>query len=839
MKQAAALAIVFLLLIQPSIQSARAQNAKPRAVPVSLLPQLTTDAGTSRFAGPWQEVTRQSFAAFSPAGGTDTTSGQVSAIAIDLVHDSSGNTVYVGSSSGGVWRSINGLSANPTFTPMSDPSQSLSVGALALDTRTNPPKIYVGTGAPDNSANISGYTGTGILSTADGGATWIKVDSADSGTHTFVGLGFSSILIDPQNPDILLAATGMANDPNHPHSSIPQGDDSAFKSLGIYRSSDAGKTWKQVMSGKYNTFAPCWGTPDILFPFGFFHIDLIYEPTQQFYYAGVSGVGLFVSKDQGATWQSFASLGLGSGLPTGSAIYKASLAARNGQLWAFLLTDPCKADGFGLFGSVDGGVTWQTMTLPSGDLFKGALMYVAAPPNSSFLLLATYSLFAWDTLSLHPAWNNIQHNLHYDQHAIAFAGAKAWYAGNDGGMWSTIDSGNTWQSMNAGLRTLEFFSADMEPGGVFGGGLQDNGSVLASRTSTWLQVLSFVDGGYLTADPGLAGAFFMSTNSGGLQYVKVANPPQSGSIANFGKVSGGADFLMPFEVLNAGLRSPVRAGAAASGQSIVQNGRILLVGASNPFLLALDTSTLLNPCQVPADTPCNKFLPSNPQAVRLTGSINQLIHYVAPVPDDATKAYLVAGSQLFQLSNISFAGNASVTPINTTSTPFNGSILGHAAAAPGGNTLYVIKAGFVSGEKIFKTTDAGKSWTNISGNLPNVPMNWITLDPVNPGTIYLASNIGVFEARDGGVAGETWRKVGTGLPNVPVTQLKIVSGRQLLAATYGRNAWIISDPCQPLRDQFNSMGATCDPNNVRLACSSKLQNMALELRACELQNGEL
>ena len=63
---------------------------------------------------------------------------------------------------------------------------------------------------------------------------------------------------------------------------------------------------------------------------------------------------------------------------------------------------------------------------------------------------------------------------------------------------------------------------------------------------------------------------------------------------------------------------------------------------------------------------------------------------------------------------------------------------------PGGNTLYLIKAGFIDGQKIFKTTDAGKSWINISGNLPNVPMNWITLDPANPGTIYLASNIGVF-----------------------------------------------------------------------------------------------
>ena len=138
---------------------------------------------------------------------------------------------------------------------------------------------------------------------------------------------------------------------------------------------------------------------------------------------------------------------------------------------------------------------------------------------------------------------------------------------------------------------------------------------------------------------------------------------------------------------------------------------------------------------------------------------------------------------------------------------------------------------------MFKTTDAGKSWTNISGNLPNVPMNWITLDPLNPGTIYLASNIGVFEARDGGVAGENWKKLGTGLPNVPVTQLKIVPGRQLLAATYGRNAWLLSDPCDPIRDKLGNV--TCDQSNKASQCFALLKSLASQLKVCEVQHGEL
>jgi hypothetical protein len=180
----------------------------------------------------------------------ETMSGQVHAIAVDLAHDPSGNVVYVGSSSGGLWKSTNGLSATPQFVPFSDQSQSLSVGAIALDTRTNPPTIYVGTGAPDNSANISSYTGVGILISADNGYTWSRVDNADNGAHTFMGQGFSSILIDPVKPDVLLASTGLGIDYNFPHASVPQGD-AAFKDLGIYRSTDAGNTWTQVMSAVY------------------------------------------------------------------------------------------------------------------------------------------------------------------------------------------------------------------------------------------------------------------------------------------------------------------------------------------------------------------------------------------------------------------------------------------------------------------------------------------------------------------------------------------------------------------------------------------------------------
>jgi hypothetical protein len=833
MKKLAFVALSFLLGMKPGLAQSQLQSAGFRSSFPSLSPQgPTTDPGVRRFAGAWKEVIPKPFQGFNPLGGMEAMSGQVSAIAVDLVHDPTGNLVYVGSSSGGVWKSTNGLSASANFVPLSDQSQSLSVGAIALDTRTNPPTIYVGTGAPDNSSNISSYTGVGILSTNNNGASWTKVDSADSGAHSFVGLGFSSIIVDPVNPDILLAATGMATDPNHPPASVPQGDP-GFNNLGIYRSTDAGKTWTQtIIKADYTLQAAtlsCGIPPDVLDPSGFFHIDLLYEPTQAIYYAGITGVGLFASSDQGKTWKSFPTLGLGTGLPFSSWMVKVSLASRNGQLWALVLMNPCACSSFLLFTSADNGKTWTWMALPpDSGLYKGSLMYVAAPPSSNMLLFATQFLFRIDTSKLPPFWENIEHNLHGDQHAIAFAGPGSWYVGDDGGAWATNDAGNTWRSLNFDLRTLEFLSADQDSGGTYGGGLQDNGPIIASLSPGWQQVTGG-DGTYIAADPQDPNAFFMSGQWGNIFYGKTTDLAHLLPVVNF---NGAADFMGPFEILRA--NATVRSGVTGSAASIVNNGRILLAGDTNPWLVAFDPSATSNPCVLqPPTVACDHSLPSNPQAVQLTSAINQVIDYIAPFPGDPTAAFVVAGKSLFQLRNITFAGNANM--IQMTGGPVDGkNILGHLAVDQAG-TLYLIEAGFVDGKKIFKTTDLGNTWANISGNLPNIPLNWITLDPVN-GSIYLATNVGVYVATDGGVVGEQWQKLGAGLPNVPVTQLKITPANTLLAATFGRNAWILSDPCDPVREQL----ANVDCSSLKgTLCAARIRFLAAELNSCEAKYGEL
>jgi photosystem II stability/assembly factor-like uncharacterized protein len=634
---------------------------------------------------------------------------------------------------------------------------------------------------------VASFTGTGILISKDAGRSWKLVDSADTGAHPFAGQGFSSILIDPNSPNILLASTGFGTDPNFPYASLPQGNP-GFQHLGIYRSTDAGDSWTQAMSASY-------GRP-ILPPGGFFHTDLLYEPMQGSYFAGVSQQGIFVSNNQGKTWNSLPRLGRGQGLPNGSQISRISLATRNGSLWALLLMAPfATSNAFQLFQSDDQGGSWRQLALPSDPPplghFKGALMYVAAPPNSNALLFATQFLYRTDDIRApSPSWFLVEKNLHGDQHAIAFVDADKWYVGDDGGAWATTNGGGAWTSLNDDLRTLEVFSADedLAGGGSFAGGAQDNGPVFTTGGPDWKQMV-LGDGMYVAADPQTTGAFFLS-QGGDIFYAPASNPSNLIDVINFTRpppVGRGlaADFLTPYEILPTD--SLLYNGVSGFPGFNFAGSRILLAGANDPWLIAFDP-----------DAPHSPTDPG-PPAVPLTNQ-NSIVRYIAPIPGDPSSAYFTAGpftsTSLFRLTNISFRGNATVTSI--TGGPVNGDVLGPLAVSTS-QCLYLVKPGFLQ-QKIFKSPDGGNSWLDISGDLPNVPVNWLTVDPNDPNVIYVATNVGVYTAVDGGIEGEQWQILGQGLPDVPVMQLKITRARKLIAATYGRGVWAVDLPFPPPRN---------------------------------------
>ncbi len=697
-------------------------------------------------------------------------SGRITSLALDLANDNTGNTLYVGSAYGGVWKTTNGLNGSPTFTPISDPTQSLAMGSLALDTSVNPPIIYVGSGE----LNMAGdsYYGTGILKTTNDGASWTLAGSANGGTLSFMGLAFSKLLVDPSSPSTVLAAAGFAC--CHPGiTNLNQG---------LYRSTDQGNTWTQVSAVN--------GTGQAIAGHSF--TDIIYDGSATFY-AAVRFQGVYASTDHGNSWTQLPSPFPSGTAPTsggGSNFARATLAFRGGTLWC-LATDanegpsiPVNGTDTGLSQSADGGHTWTAVNLPANIFGSGSDVqgnydqYVAAPPSSTALLVAGIDLYEASTVNgKNTSWTN-QTNAysstpksHPDQHAVAFMNASTWYIGNDGGVWATQNSGSQFTNKNTNLGTIQFYSVSPDPSGFgkFIGGSQDNGTAAnhGNAGSTWTLYYGG-DGGYTDANPAMLGQFysenfgiglFRSDNYGADFFTHVVVD------SNYGAISGDdAGILVPYQVL-----------------------------PSNPATVVLGTSRVWEGPGKPSGDgsgwgPISPYLIGNgafQYILALAVAPSNTSYIYATTSDDNAGSY-----QVFTNS-----GGSNWTNVST-GLPSGNPIAG-IAVDPGNPAIaYAGIQGFVGSTgsgHIFQTTNGGGSWTDITGTLPDAPVNWLLVDPLFPGDLYAATDVGVFSTQAVNGASTSWSRMGSALPDSVILQIKmsVTCPRQIVATTHGRGAWAI------------------------------------------------
>ena len=710
-------------------------HQKAMAMPRARGPVMGVAAGAASPAALFGSWTSAGPMPLNFPSGAMTVSGRGTCVALDLVHDPTGNTLYYGSAFGGVWKSTDAMSATPHLTLLSDPTQSLAVGAIALDTSVNPPIIYIGTG--EANASTDSYYGVGVLKSTDGGSTWTLVSTATDSNGaplSFLGTSFSKILVDPANHQLLIAATTGGSALNSIEPLNP--------AFGIYRSTNAGGSWTRIAS---------FAADDVN--------DLLFDPTTSTYYAAVNSVGFFKSTDQGQTWSALASPFAGGAAVTPSNFQRASLATRNGTLYGLIsaggvLSQPTAQDT-GLVQSTDGGNSWTPIGAPTINVGPQLWydQFLATPPNSTALVMGAFDpLLATSVNGMSTTWTALQgatvFPIHVDQHAIAFADATHWFEVNDGGLWSTADSGSDWTQMNSTLDTIQFYSVspDSQLAGSLVGGSQDNGTGTTSSGNVgWTEVVGG-DGIYTAADPQNAGQYFGEFQNGGIYRLSATTGENTVvSLTN-------APFYTPFELI------PQAPASMVAGPNDVWEG------PSNPSTSGAGWHSI---------SPLFGF-----------------VKYLAPAPGDANTIYLTTGSVLEKTSN-AFAPTPTWTQF---SPPVNGLATGHLAVSPADtNTVYVVVEGFVAGLKMLKTADGGNTWTNISGSLPNAPLNWIVIDPAAPNNVYVATDVGVFLATDGGVANENWQVVGTGLPDSAVLQIKISNPtpRQLVATTHGRGAWTI------------------------------------------------
>lgn len=675
-------------------------------------------------------------------------SGRVTALAIDPTQP---NTVYLGAAQGGVWKTTNG---GDSWTPLTDNQASMSMGALALDPQ-NPSTIYAGTGEPTQ--GLDNYYGAGILKSTDGGATWTR-----QGVSAFNGLAIARILVHPANSNTLFAASSQSGQ------SGP-----VSPARGIFRSKDGGLTWEGLL-----TCTDCFGATDLEMDSG--------DPNTL--YAGFQGFGVFKSTDGGNNWGQ-----LTNNLPNpktvgvGRVVLSISKSNPAVVYASYQVIVPNQYDGAGIFVTTNGGATW-TQISTGGYNFCGSQCWYSHtievdPTNPNTLYAGGTAAYSGNseadftvrqvvikTTNGGGSWLDLSDNsapnktLHPDMHVIAFdpANSQTVWAGNDGGVWKSTNGGQTWLNRNTNLATLQFTGIAVDPTNpsVIQGGMQDNNKAFTTdggSTPGWTAA-DVGDGGFAAIDP------FNTTIWYGTRFGKSFQRNEQGSgltgfwpiIANGIDQADRALFYVPLAV-------------DPSTQGVLYLGTFRVYRTANRG----DSWTAISP-----DLSAGQGY----------------VSAIAVAPSNAATVWAGTSDGKVQ---VTINGGSNWTDI--TKAPLPNRYVSRIAVSPTDpQTAYVVFSGFNShtpGQSghVFKTTDRGASWQDISSNLPDVPVQSIVLDGSHPGTVYIGTDTGVFRTVDDG---SSWIPFNNGMANVAVVDL-VLTGNKLFAATHGRSVFRVDLAGQP------------------------------------------
>ncbi|QMV20339.1 choice-of-anchor D domain-containing protein [Granulicella sp. 5B5] len=800
--------------------------------------------------------------------------GRITALAADP-NDTTGNTLYVGTTGGGVWRSTNaaGSLSAATFAPLTDTAATLSIGALAVQPQSNP-VLLAGTGDPNDATDS--YYGLGILRSTNNGATWTLIPGSHdgvNGNHSFAGLATAGLAFSTTTPTLAVAAFSTS-----PQSTIVAATNTT-SIPGLYYSTDAGATWQMatIYDGATIVQQPQpLGTGQVGNP----ATSVVWDALRQRFYAAVRNHGYYSSPD-GATWTRLLAQpgialttancpvgtnGLGSAScpifrgvitaqPATGDLYALTVDASNNDLglWQDLClaaSGTCSTPAPTFATRIDNGALDMTGTtqIAQGS-YDLALSAAPAAANGTLLFVGTTDLYRCSmaadasTCTLHNTTNaldgcNAPAAVAPAQHALAAValatGTPILYLGNDGGLWRSLDGvaetgsvcsatdsthfDNLNQTFSGSLAQVVSFAQHPTDPNTLLAGLGANGSAATSTVSSqagWPQ-LSAGEGGTALLDPATPTNWTLTIGAG----VNLAQCTLGSdcTAANFvppatigpAQVAYDASLLDPPSLLDPALTSNlitatcrVWRGPAASGATW---------STTNAISTALNGSDAPNnnatPCT--ASSPLIRSLaaggPSNSSsATQLSGSAVLYAGLSGSLDGGSTLA-----GHIFVTANANTTPtwtDAALSPVtNDTSDTnlfnpggFDISSLAVDPHDPTGATVYATVMGF-GYPHLYRSTDFGAHWLNLSANLPDAPANSLAVDPNDANTVYIALDTGVYVTQAITTCGPTtncWSLLGTGLPNAPVISLEAAANLptstgqlgMLRAATYGRGIW--------------------------------------------------
>jgi len=680
------------------------------------------------------------------------------------------NTYYFGAVSGGVWKTADG---GMTWDPLFDKQSVSSIGAIAV-AESDPNILYVGTGEACIRGNIS--YGDGVYKSLDAGKTWTHVGLKDS-QH------IGALVVHPSNPDIVfVAALGHAYGPN--------------EERGIFRSRDGGKTWEKVLYLNDRT-----GGIDIVFdpqnPHALFAAMWEGYRTPWSLNSGGDKSGLYRSNDDGTTWKHVT----GNGMPEGP-LGRIGVSVAGGD--SSVVYALIEAKQGGLYRSNDAGEHWALIN--EDHRFRQRAWYFthvwADPKNPNTVYIANTGLFrsidAGKTFERLPAPHGDHHSLWIDPR-----NPQRLINGNDGGATVSVDGGKSW-STQYNQPTAQFYhvTADNDFPYRLYGAQQDNSTVgILTRSDRgfidrpdW-DAVGGGESGYLAVDPRdsnivYAGSYFgyitrfdRRTN----QTQNVQQWPDDPDGHNASGLKYRYTWTMPI------VFSPHDPGVLYNAAQYVF--RSSDSGHSwetiSPDLTRNDKSK-----QQDSGGPITKD--------QASVEFYDVIFTVAESPKQEGVIWAGTDDGLIQLTSDDGKTWANVTPKSLPAWSL-GSLI-EPSSYDAATAYAAVDAHKLDNFKpyIFKTTDFGKTWTQITTGIPDgAYVHAIRADPVRKGLLFAGTETGIYVSFEDGAH---WQSLQLNLPNSPVHDM-VIHGNDLVVATHGRAFWILDD-ISPLRQADDSIVAS-------------------------------
>jgi photosystem II stability/assembly factor-like uncharacterized protein len=701
--------------------------------------------------------------------GSAAMSGRIAAVAAFV--EGGKTTLYVGSASGGVWKSFDG---GTTFKSVFDREPVQSIGAIAIDPSRHE-TIWVGTGESWTRNSVS--IGDGIYKSTDGGATWKNMGLPESERIV-------RVLVHPKNSDVVYAC-------------VPGKLWSDSADRGVYKTSDGGKSWSLVLKGG-NLSTGCSGLamdpkdPDVLFAgmWDFRRKGWTYRsggegPTSP------SSSALHRTTDGGKTWTALTK-DTNKGLPTGPwGRVEVAVAPSDGKtVYTFI-----ESVDSALYASSDGGTTWEQRDKSRNMVWRpfyfAHLIVDPVEPGRIFKPDATLVVsddggksFAESGGSSHGDWHDVWIDPTNTQHLIG---------GDDGGLWISFDGGSRWWKSN-NLPVSQFYHVSVDkkdPYQVYGG-LQDNSSWVGDSSypggvtnSRW-ENLYGGDGFWVVVDPSDPEAVYAES--------------QGGYIGRIDRRTRASRDIQPKAKFKEKLRfnwnSPIHA-------SPTQKGTIYL-GAQ--FLFRSkdrgDNWERISPDLTTNDPEKQKQEQSGGVTVdNSSAEMHTTIYSISESPKDAKTIWVGTDDGNLQLTRDSGKSWTNVVS-NVPGLPKASWVSWVEASRHDPATAYACFDRHTFGDMtpwVFKTSDYGKTWTRIVGPEKGVRgyAHVVKEDHVKAQLLYVGTELGLWVSPDGG---GTWAAFkGGDFPTVAVRDIAVQTrDDDVVLATHGRGIWIIDDVA-PLR----------------------------------------